>query len=417
MKLAFSDPDLRNKMFFVMFALMLFRLGATIPVPGVNPMALSRFFNSNQLLGLMDVLSGGGLSNLSIFMLGVGPYITSSIIMQLLTMIFPSFKEMYQEAGTAGRLRFSQYARIASVPLAFFQSLGFLTLLGNNGVLLVGATLFDKFVMALVVTAGATLLMWIGELITEYGIGNGLSLLIFSGIVSRIPTTISNLALTFDTSQIPTYIAFLVVSIIIIAGVVIISEAERPIPVTYAKQIRGNKVFGGASTYLPLRVNQAGVIPIIFALSFLIFPQMLVKFLSTLNNETVKVVSDALNSFITNQFVYGLSYFILVVLFTYFYTAVTFDPEAISTNLQKSGAFIPGVRPGASTSEYLSNVLVRLTLVGSVFLGLIAVLPLIMQAVTGNQSLTLGGTALLIVVSVVLEIVRQIDAQVSMREY
>lgn len=416
-KLAFTDSDLRGRIFFVLFAFMLFRFGAAIPVPGVDSTALQKFFDGSQLLGLMDIFSGGGLSNLSIFMLGVGPYITASIIMQLLTMIFPKLKEMYQEAGSAGRLKFTQYARVLSVPLAFFQSLGFLTLLGNQGVLLVDATMFDKFVMAIVVTAGSVLLMWIGELITEYGIGNGLSLLIFSGIVARIPTTIGQLIYAFDPSQIPSFLGFGLVAIIIVAGVVVISEAERPIPVTYAKRVRGNKVYGGVSTYLPLRVNQAGVIPIIFALSFLLFPQMLINFLATFNNETVKLISDTLLSIITNQFVYGASYFILVVMFTYFYTAVTFDPESIASNLQKSGAFIPGVRPGVSTSEYLSNVLVRLTLVGSLFLGIIAVLPLIMGAIMGNTSLTIGGTALLIVVSVVLELVRQIDAQVSMREY
>ncbi len=417
LKLAFTDKDLKKKMIFVLFALALFRLGASIPVPGVDTLALNKFFEGSQFFGLIDIFSGGGLSNLSIFMLGVGPYITASIIMQLLTMIFPSMKEMYQEGGSAGRLKFSQYSRVLSVPLAFFQSFGFLSVLGSNGVLLVGSTLFDKFVMATVVTAGSVLLMWIGELITEYGIGNGLSLLIFSGIVARIPTAIGELIYKFDISQIPIYIMFLVLSVIIVAGVVVISEAERPIPVTYAKRIRGTKVYGGTSTYLPLRVNQAGVIPIIFALSFLLFPQMLVKILSAIDNETTKYLSDILLSILNNQFIYGLMYFGLVVLFTYFYTAVTFDPESISSNLQKSGAFIPGVRPGVSTSNYLNNVLIRLTLVGSMFLGSIAVLPLIMQSITGDQTLAIGGTALLIVVSVVLELVRQIDAQVSMREY
>jgi preprotein translocase subunit SecY len=416
-KLAMSDRDLRAKLLFVLFALVLFRLGATIPVPGVDKAALEKFFSGSQLFGLMDIFSGGGLSNLSIFMLGVGPYITASIIMQLLTMIFPWIKEMYQEAGTAGRLKFAQYARILSVPLAFLQGFSFLSILGNQGVLLVGATVFDKLVMALVITAGSTLLMWIGELITEYGIGNGLSLIIFSGIVARIPTIAGELVYKFELSQLPSYLGFLIVAIVIVAGVVVISEAERPIPVTYAKRVRGNKVYGGASTYLPIRVNQAGVIPIIFALSFLIFPQMILNFMSSLNNITLTTISDFLMSLYNNQLIYGLGYFLLVVMFTYFYTAVTFDPESISSNLQKSGAFIPGIRPGNSTTEYLSTVLVRLTLVGSVFLGLIAVLPLLMQSATGDSSLAIGGTALLIVVSVVLELVRQIDAQVSMREY
>ncbi|HBM45898.1 MAG: Protein translocase subunit SecY [Parcubacteria group bacterium GW2011_GWF2_38_76] len=416
-KLALGDRDLRSKILFVLFALILFRLGATIPVPGVDRVALEKFFSGSQFFGLMDIFSGGGLSNLSIFMLGVGPYITASIIMQLLTMIFPKMKEMYQEAGSAGKLQFAQYSRLLSVPLAFLQGFSFLTLLGNQGVLLANATLFDKFVMAIVITAGSTLLMWIGELITEYGIGNGLSLIIFSGIVARIPSLTSELAFKFDVSQIPTYLGFLVVAIVIVAGVVVISEAERPIPVTYAKRVRGNKVYGGTSTYLPLRVNQAGVIPIIFALSFLLFPQMILNFMLSLKNETLTIISDFLLSLYNNQFIYGSLYFLLVVLFTYFYTAVTFDPDSISSNLQKSGAFIPGIRPGVPTTDYLNTVLVRLTLVGSVFLGFIAILPLIMTAAMGDSSLAIGGTALLIVVSVVLELVRQIDAQVSMREY
>lgn len=416
-KLALADRDLRSRILFVLFALIVFRLGATIPVPGVDQEALRRFLGGSQLFGLMDIFSGGGLSNLSIFMLGVGPYITASIIMQLLTMIFPKFKEMYQEAGSAGKMQFAQYARIMSVPLAFLQGLSFLTLLSNQGVLLPGSTLFDKIVMAIVITAGSTLLMWIGELITEYGIGNGLSLIIFSGIVARIPTAAGELAYKFEISQLPTYIGFLIVAVVIVAGVVVISEAERPIPVTYAKRVRGNKVYGGTSTYLPLRVNQAGVIPIIFALSFLLFPQMIVNFMASLNIPSLTTVSDFLSMLLNNQILYGSAYFLLVVLFTYFYTAVTFDPGSISSNLQKSGAFIPGIRPGASTTEYLNTVLVRLTLVGSVFLGLIAVLPLIMQSITGDATLAIGGTALLIVVSVVLELVRQIDAQVSMREY
>lgn len=417
LKLAWTDHDLRARILFVLFALAMFRLGSSIPIPGVNTAELERFFSGNQFFGIMNIFSGGGLSNLSIFMLGVGPYITASIIMQLLTMIFPSLKAMYQEDGSAGKLKFNQYSRMISVPLAFFQGFGFLTLLSQQGVLLVGADFFQKFVIISVITAGSVLLMWIGELISEYGIGNGLSLLIFAGIVSRIPTVLGQLIYKFDPAEIPMYVAFLVVGVLIVAGVVFISEAERPIPVTYAKRIRGNKVYGGGSTYLPLRVNQAGVIPIIFALSILLFPQMIISFMSSIDNETIKTVSTFLLDLINNQLFYGIIYFILVVMFTYFYTAVTFDPEAISSNLQKSGAFIPGVRPGRSTSDYLTNVLVRLTLVGSLFLGIIAILPLIMQAITGDSSLAIGGTALLIVVSVVLELVRQIDAQLSMREY
>jgi len=252
---------------------------------------------------------------------------------------------------------------------------------------------------------------------SEFGISNGVSLLIFAGIVASLPSSVSQLIFTFDASQIPTYIGFLVVGLLIVAGVVLVTEAERPIPVTYAKQVRGMKMYGGGSTYLPLRVNQAGVIPIIFALSILLFPQMFGALLSRFDNAIIAKISDLLISFSQTSWLYAIFYFILVFLFTYFYTAVTFDPEALSTNLQKNGAFIPGIRPGNSTSEYISKVLSRITLVGATFLGFIAVLPLIMQAVTGISSFALGGTALLIVVSVVLDLVKKIDAQISMREY
>lgn len=259
--------------------------------------------------------------------------------------------------------------------------------------------------------------MWIGELITEFGIGNGTSLIIFSGIVTRLPQSIGQLFYTFDVSQIPLYIAFVVAAIVIIYAVVVITEAERPIPVTYAKRVRGAKVYGGLSTYLPLRVNQAGVIPIIFALSILLFPQLIFSFLSNIDNATLQTVSKFVLKVIANQWFYAIAYFFLVFVFTYFYTAVTFDPHMIATNLQKNGAFIPGVRPGESTSEHISNILTRLTLVGALFLGVIAVLPLIMRAITGIQSLAIGGTALLIVVSVVIDLIKKIEAQVSIREY
>jgi len=259
--------------------------------------------------------------------------------------------------------------------------------------------------------------MWIGELISEFGIGNGVSLIIFAGIVASLPTTLSQLIFTFDISQLPIYLGFILVGIIITAGVVVVTEAERPIPITYARRVRGMKVYGGISTYLPIRVNQAGVIPIIFALSILLVPQMIFNFLANLNISIVSSISSSIVSGLSNQLVYGVIYFLLVFLFTYFYTAVTFDPDSISKNLQKGGAFIPGVRPGNMTSEYIAKILTRLTLVGAVFLGAIAVLPLGMQAITGITALAIGGTALLIAVSVVLDLVKKIDAQIAMREY
>jgi len=261
--------------------------------------------------------------------------------------------------------------------------------------------------------------MWLGELISEYGIGNGVSLIIFSGIVASLPTIIGQMifVLQSDNSQIPVYLALLPIALLVIVGVVVITEAERPIPVTYAKQVRGNKVYGGTTTYLPLRINQAGVIPIIFALSILLFPQMILKFLATSTQAIVQSVSTFLLGVLSNQWFYGIAYFFLVFVFTYFYTAVTFDPDQISTNLQKNGAFIPGVRPGHSTSEHISRILTRLTLVGALFLGFIAILPLIMSGITGITSISIGGTALLIVVSVVIDLIKKIDAQVSIREY
>lgn len=414
--LIFKDWFLLKKIIFVIGALVVFRLLAAVPIPGIDALKLSQFFSNNQFLGLLNIFSGGGLSNLSIVMLGVGPFITASIIMQLFTIIFPSLKKMYHEEGEIGRKRFTQYSRLLTVPLALIQGFGFLVLLERQGIL-PNLTTGDMITNLIVITAGTVLLTWIGELISQFGIGNGVSILIFSGIVAAIPSQVSQLLFTFDVSKLPMYLAFLVATIVVIAAVVFITEAERPLPVTYAKRVRGSKVFGGVSTYLPLRLNQAGVIPIIFALSILLFPQMIANFLVTVNNEVVQKIARTAIGLIENGWVYGISYFILVFLFTYFYTAVTFDPDSISSNLQKNGAFIPGVRPGKSTSEHIGRVLNRITLFGASFLGVIAVLPLIMQGLTGITALAIGGTALLIVVSVVLDLVKKIDAQVSMREY
>ena len=417
--LIIKDSSLRNRIIFVAVALVIFRFLSVIPVPGVDPLKLQAFFNSpaGDIFGLFNIFSGGGLSKLSIVMLGVGPYITASIVMQLLTMIFPKLKQMYQEEGEAGRAKFTQFSRLLTVPLALIQGGGFLMLLEKSGVV-THLNSLEMITNITVIVAGSVLLMWVGELMTEFGIGNGTSLIIFAGIVSRIPTLISQALLTFSPSQIPLYIAFIVVALLVVLGVVIVTEAERPIPVTYAKRVRGSKVYGGVSTYLPLRVNQAGVIPIIFALSILLFPQMIFQYLSTaVSNGTIKSIADFILAILKNGWFYSIFYFILVFLFTYFYTAVTFDPHAISENLQKNGAFIPGVRPGQSTAEYIGKVLTRITLVGATFLGLIAVMPLAMKAITGIQSLAIGGTALLIVVSVVIDLMKKIDAQVSMREY
>lgn len=415
-KLVFGDKILRGRILFTLFVLVLFRLMAVIPIPGIDALRLSQFLTGNDFFGLLNIFSGGGLSNLSIIMLGVSPYITSSIIMQLMTVMFPKMKAMYQEDGDAGRKKFSQYSRLLTVPLALMQGYAFIVLLQSQGVLAKLGT-FDLVTNLIVIATGSLLLMWLGELISEFGIGNGVSLIIFAGIVSILPSSLSKLIVAFDPSQLPAYIGFLVAAGLVIWGVVVITEAERPIPVTYAKQVRGNKMYGGISTYLPLRVNQAGVIPIIFALSILLFPQMIIKFLANVSNVIVQNVSSFLLAFLTNQTFYGIAYFLLVFIFTYFYTAITFDPDSISKNLQRSGAFIPGVRPGVSTSAYIAKTLFRLTMVGALFLGVIAVLPLIVKAFTGISAVAVGGTSLLIVVSVVIDLIKKVDAQISAREY
>lgn len=416
LKLVFTDRSLRRRILFVLLAFGIFRVLATIPIPGVNATELAQFLQNNQFFGLLNIFSGGGLANLSIVMLGVGPYITASIIMQLLTMIFPRMKELYQEEGEAGRRKFSQYSRLLSVPLAVIQGFSLLALLKSQGVI-TSLTTSDMIMNVIVITAGSVLLMWIGELINEFGIGNGVSLIIFSGIVASLPQSIAQAIFTFTTASLPLYLGFLVVALIIIAGVVIVTEAERPIPVTYAKRVRGMKMYGGISTYLPLRLNQAGVIPIIFALSILLFPQMLVNLLANVQVGFVQTIVRGVQYILENTLVYGILYFGLVFLFTYFYTAVTFDPKKISENLQKNGAFIPGVRPGQSTAFYIGRVITRLTAFGALFLAIIAVLPIVMQGITGNTQLAIGGTGLLIVVSVVLDLMKQLNAQVSMREY
>ncbi len=416
MRLVIEDETLRKRILFVLGALVVFRLLAAIPVPGVSISSLESLLLNNQFLGLFNLFSGGGFSSLSIVMLGVGPYITASIVMQLMTVLVPKLKEMYQEEGDAGRQRFSMYSRYLTIPLAFLQAFGFLLLLQQNGVVPALAPLaFATNVV--VIAAGSILLMWIGELITEFGVGNGVSLIIFAGIVAAMPSQLSQALFAFDISQLPTYIGFIAAAIVIMAGVVFITESERPIPVTYARRVRGNKVLGGISTYLPLRVNQAGVMPIIFALSFLLFPQMIATFLAQSPVGWLSSGATAVVNSLANNWVYGSLYFLLVVVFTYFYTAITFEPNQIAKNLQKNGAFIPGVRPGLMTSEYLGNIITRITLVGALFLGILAVLPIILQGVTGITAITIGGTALLIVVSVVLDVVKKVDAQTSIREY
>ena len=412
----FKIKDLRNKIFFILALLVVFRFAAAIPIPGVDAIRLKEFFQNNQLFGLISAFTGGGLDSFSIVMLGLGPYITASIIMQLLTMIFPALERMYKYEGEAGRQRFNQYSRVLTVPLSMLQGYAFMMILARQGVL-GSMTLFSWASSLLVIAAGSVFLMWLGELISEKNLGNGVSLLIFAGIVAGFSTSLGQTGAAYVSSQLFTYVAFAIIALVVITGVTYLTEAQRNIPINYARRVRGFRVFGGVSTYLPMRVNNAGVMPIIFALSLLLFPGMIANFFSTSSVAFIANIARTVGNFIQNQLVYGVLYFLLVILFTYFYTAVTFDPKSISENIQKQGGYIPGIRPGQPTSQFLTHLLNRVTLVGAIFLGLIAVLPQIVRGATGITAFTVGGTSILIVVSVVLETMKAVDAQLSMYEY
>lgn len=413
----FKIRDLRNKILFILFVFVVFRVMANIPIPGIDASNLKNFFAQFQVFGLLNVFTGGTLENLSVAMLGLGPYITATIILQLLTFVFPALNRLYKEEGEQGRQKFNQYGRVLTVPLAMIQGYGMLVLLQKQGVI---SSLSLETVIAsiITITAGCVFLMWLGELISEKGIGNGVSLLIFAGIVAGVPASIKQLIVSWDPAQIPTYLLFFAMSLIITAGVVMVNEARRNIPVSYTKRVRGMKMYGGVSTYLPLNVNPAGVIPIIFALSIIVLPNMIASLL-TASGGVIGTIAFNISKIFGDPWFHGIAFFLLVILFTYFYTAVTFDPKAISTNLQKMGGFIPGIRPGESTAKFMYYILNRVLLVGAIFLGLIAVMPSVVGGITGIQTFRflIGGTSLLIVVSVVLETMRQIKAQLQMREY
>ncbi len=410
------DKYLRNSILFTLAMLIVFRFLGTIPVPGVQPEVLRQFLSQNQFLSFLNLFSGGGLSQLSIIVLGVGPYITSSIIMQLMTTVVPKLKTLFHEEGSIGRKKFNLYSRLLTVPIALIQGYGILTLLAKQGAL-PQLTTWEMIANVLVVTAGSMLVMWIGELITEFGVGNGVSLLIFAGIVSRLPAVLSQMVLAYTPSELLNYILYAILVFLIIVAVVIINEAERHVPITYAKQSRGMHTYGESASYIPMRINQAGVMPIIFALSILLFPKMLADYFINSSVEWLSTLAHWVNTVLTHNIWYPVIYFILVFGFTYFYTAITFDPEAMAENLAKSGAFVPGIRPGKATAEYFATIATRITFVGALFLGIIAVLPMILLSATGNQAVAIGGTSVLIVVSVVLDLIKKLDAQIAMREY
>lgn len=415
--LLFKDKDLRNRMLFVLGILVVFRFIAHIPVPGLSAAHLRGILEKNQVLGLLNIFTGGGLTNFSIVMLGLGPYITASIIMQLLTMVIPKLEALSKE-GEAGYRKINMWTRIITVPLSLLQSYGALMFLsqtvGQN--LLEGMTILQKLSTILTITTGTVFLMWLGELISLKQLGNGVSLIIFSGIVSRIPLKIIQFYtdVSIDPSKIINYIVFILIAIAVVFGVVYVQEAQRNIPITFAKRVRGMRIYGGADANLPLRVNMVGMIPIIFAISVVLFPPLIGQFL--LKVKLLEGVGQFLIDIFRNNIIYGFLYFILVVFFTYFYTSIIFHPEQIAENLQRQGGFIPGIRPGKETEQYLSKVTSRILLGGSLFLGLVAILPLLLQGAAGF-SLVVGGASLLIVVSVAIETVRQVEAQLSMRHY
>ncbi len=413
---AFRAPDIRRRILFVLGILIVFRLLAHVSVPGVSRTALEEFFAGNPIFGLLDLFSGGGLSNFSVVGLGVNPFINASIIIQLMTGVIPRLTALSRE-GEYGRNRINQYTRYLSVPLAMLQAYGFLALLNSQNILTGRFDLasLETITQILTLTAGSVLLMWLGELITEKGIGNGISFIIFAGIVSRVPNAIIRF---FESPDWAAAIVFVVIGIAAVATIIYIQEGQRRIPIQYASRVRGRRMYQGGSTFLPLRVNQAGVIPIIFAVSILLFPSQIAQYFTTSQVTVIADIARAIVSFFQNTFIYGLLYFLLTVGFTYFYTAFTFKPDETAEQLRKNGGFIPGIRPGRPTQDYLAKVVQRITIAGAFFLGCVAVAPFIVSALLpGLGGLTLGGTSLLIVVSVVVETMKQIEAQLMMRNY
>jgi len=413
---AWKIPELRRRILFTALIFVIFRLAAHIPVPAVDATALKQLFARNQLLGLLDVFSGGTLANFSVMALGLNPYINSSIIFQLLAMVIPKL-EALQKEGEYGQRKINQYTRLLTVPLAALQSFGMYALLRNQKIII---SLEPLKILTLVVTmtAGTIFLMWLGELISEKGIGNGISMLIFAGIVGRFPISLGQTVAVFRPENFFNLIIFIVMGMSVIMGIVFINEASRKIRIQYARRISGQKMYGGQSTYLPLKINQAGVIPIIFAVSLVLLPSMAANFLQGVPNAFLsKLASGVATFFRPSGIFYNLAYFILVIGFTYFYTAVIFNPKKIAEEIKKYGGFIPGIRPGEPTVFYLNKILTRITLVGAIFLGVIAILPSIAQGLTGIATLSIGGTGILIVVSVILETTKQLESMMVMRSY
>lgn len=412
---AWKVAEIRSKMIFTLLMLVVFRIGSNIPVPNINRAVLSEMFTGEAgLFDLFDLFSGGAFSNFTIFALSITPYITASIIVQLLTMAFPYFQRLAQE-GTEGRKKMAQITRYLTVVLGLIQATGLTIGLFRKAV--IDTSVFSIIVVILVLTAGTAFLMWLGEQINDKGIGNGISLIIFAGIVARIPSGIRSLTTSVQDGAISavTLVILVVIAVLVIAGVVMIQEGQRRIPVQYAKRVVGRKMYGGQSTHIPIKVNQSGVIPIIFSLSLLSFPLTITYFFpNTAFTEWVtKWLSPSGNP---GVWIYGVLNIILIIAFTYFYTGITFNPNEVANNLKANGGFIPGIRPGKATEDYLNKVMSRITIVGAIFLALVATLPTIISVLTSLQ-IHFGGTSLLIAVGVALETVRALENQMLMRNY
>ncbi|PKM76882.1 MAG: preprotein translocase subunit SecY [Firmicutes bacterium HGW-Firmicutes-15] len=412
MQKAFKIGDLRSKLLFTLFMLLVFRLGAHIPVPGINAEALQELLKG-QLFGFFDIISGGAFKRFSVFAMSITPYINASIIMQLLTVVVPKLEELNKE-GEEGKKKIAQYTRYGTVVLAFVQAIGMAIALRKSGAIL-DPGIVSYMIIAISLTAGTAMLMWIGEMITEKGIGNGISLIIFCGIAARIPSQIVGVGQEVASGMAGYFsvLLLIVVILVVIASVVAMNEGQRRLPIQYAKRVVGRRMYGGQSTFLPLKVNAAGVIPIIFAMSLGMFPATIGSWMSP---------TSGFNQFVNTYFnfgsvLYNIFYAALIIFFTYFYVAIIFNPLDVADNIKKNGGFVPGIRPGRPTAEYIDRVLSRLTTVGGVFLALIAVLPNIVIALTGVQSLWFGGTALLILVGVALDTMKQIESHLLLRSY
>jgi preprotein translocase subunit SecY len=409
----FTEKSLQIKLLWVLGLLALTRVIASIPLPGVDVEKLANFLAGNQLFEYLSLFSGSGFNTFSVTLLGLGPYITASILVQVSSMVFPQVKKMMHEEGEIGKKKITQYTRMMTVPFAFLQGFALMKILSSQGILTAN-TPYDIFLNLAVMAAATMVLMFIGEKITEFGMGNGTSLIIFSGIAAAMPGKVMNVWSTFDTTMIPFYLVLLVMFLVVIAAVVFVNESERRIPITSAR------AYGSAQqldTHLPIKLNQAGMIPIIFALALFTMPQFVAQYMATSSIPTLVTVGSYITAFFANQWLYIVVYFVLVFGFTFFYTSVVVEPEEMSKNLHKRGAFVPGYRPGEETTKYLGDVITKITFFGAAFLGLVAVLPIAMQNITGIAALAIGGTSVLIAVSTALDTYKKVEAQATLTEY